>query len=204
MINTSQAFYGQQENEKILYVTRPHTIASTVNTVKVILIALGAFIIFFYIGKEIDSLSSFFYSVGIIVPALILVIGTKLVKNFQIKNISYITDRRIVRFEPTTFFATNIRSLSWDEAVKVKTFAPNMIWKQLKIGTVIVHARTTVKPVDEEARHSLSSDDIEINDVYLYRDLGNYIDKILFTYKQMPAGVADIRPFVEKPRGERY
>jgi len=204
MINTSQAFYGQQENEKILYVTRPHTIASTVNTVKVILIALGAFIIFFYIGKEIDSLSSFFYSVGIIVPALILVIGTKLVKNFQIKNISYITDRRIVRFEPTTFFATNIRSLSWDEAVKVKTFAPNMVWKQLKIGTVIVHARTTVKTVDEEARHSLSADDIEINDVYLYRDLGNYIDKILFTYKQMPAGVADIRPFVEKPRGERY
>ena len=34
-------------------------------------------------------------------------------------------------------------------------------------------------------------------------DLGNYIDKILFTYKQMPTGVANIRPFVPKPKGER-
>ena len=35
-------------------------------------------------------------------------------------------------------------------------------------------------------------------------EAGNYIDKILFTYKQMPAAVSEIRPFVEKPRGQRY
>ncbi len=157
-----------------------------------------------FIGNEASNLSSVFYLLMILIPILTIFLGLKLVKNFQQKNISYITDRRIVRFEPTTFFATNIRSLSWDEAVKVKTFAPNILWKQLKIGTVIVHARTTVKTIDEESRHSLSADDIEINDVYLYRDLGNYIDKILFTYKQMPTGVSEIRPFVEKPRGERY
>ncbi len=79
-----------------------------------------------------------------------------------------------------------------------------MLWKQLKIGTVIVHARTTVKTIDEDIKHTLSADDIELDDIYLYRDLGNYIDKILYTYKQMPAGVNEIRPFVPKPRGERY
>lgn len=204
MINTENLFYGQQENEKILYVSKPHFISGIINTIKVLIIALVIFIIFIFIGKEIATLSSLFYSLGIAIPVLIMLLGLKIVNNIQGKNISYITDRRIVRFEPTTFFATNIRSLSWDEAVKVKTFAPNMLWKQLKIGTVIVHARTTVKTIDEESRQTLSADDIEINDVYLYRDLGNYIDKILFTYKQMPAGVAQIRPFIEKPRGERY
>lgn len=204
MINTENLFYGQQEGEKILYVTKPHSIAGLFNFVKVILVAIITFVIFFFMAGQIELFSNLFYVIGVIVPVLVLILGTKIITNIQNKNIGYITDRRIVRFEPTTFFATNIRSLSWDEAVKVKTFAPNMLWKQLKIGTVIVHARTTVKTVGEEANHTLSADDIEINDVYLYRDLGNYIDKILFTYKQMPAGVADIRPFVEKPRGERY
>lgn len=204
MINTETLFYGQQEDEKILYVTKPHPVSTFINFIKVYLVALLIFIVFFFLGREISVISGTFYLIGVIIPLITIILGTKMVKNIQEKNISYITDRRIVRFDPTTFFATNIRTLSWDEAVKVKTFAPNMIWKQMKIGTVIVHARTTVKTIDEEVRHTLSADDIEINDVYLYRDLGNYIDKILFTYKQMPKEVSEIRPFVAKPKGLRY
>lgn len=204
MINTENTFYGQQEGEKILYVTRPHPIAGVINKIKVYLLAIVLFIIFFTLAKELNNISGIFYILSIIVPLLVLLLGSKMVNNFQEKNISYITDRRIIRFDPTTFFATNIRTLSWDEAVKVKTFSPNMLWKQLKIGTVILHARTTVKTLDEEVRHTLSADDIELNDIYLYRDLGNYIDKILFTYKQLPKEVSEIRPFVPKPKGQRY
>jgi hypothetical protein len=204
MINTENLFYGQQQDEKILYVAKPHPIYGAFNLLKVYITTFVIFVIFLFIGKEFNDISSLFYTLGIIVPVLILVIGTKIVSNFHKRNLSYITDRRIVRFDPTTFFATNIRSLSWDEAVKVKTFAPNMLWKQLKIGTVVIHARTSVKTITEESNHSVAADDIEINDVYLYRDLGNYIDKILFTYKQMPSGMGEIRPFVEKPKGQRY
>jgi hypothetical protein len=203
MINTENLFYGQQENEKILYVAKPHTIAGTFSLIKVFLIAFILFIIFYFVGKQTSSISSILHALAILLPTATIILGSKMVKNFNTRNMSYITDRRIVRFDPTTFFATNIRSLSWDEAVKVKTYSPNLLWKQLKIGTVIVHARTTVKTSDENQSHT-SADDIELNDIYLYRDLGNYIDKILFTYKQMPAGVAEIRPFVPKPRGERY
>lgn len=203
MINTENLFYGQQENEKILYVARPHPITDTFNLIKVFLIALVLFIIFYFVGKQTSLISSILHILAIILPTATIILGSKMVKNFNTRNMSYITDRRIVRFDPTTFFATNIRSLSWDEAVKVKTYSPNLLWKQLKIGTVIVHARTTVKTSDENQSHT-SADDIELTDIYLYRDLGNYIDKILFTYKQMPAGVAEIRPFVAKPRGERY
>lgn len=204
MINTEDTFYGQQDGEKILYVTRPHPVAGAINIIKIYILGLILFIIFYSLAKEVNSISVGFYLASIITPLIVIFLGSKMVNSFQEKNISYITDRRIVRFDPTTFFATNIRTLSWDEAVKVKTFSPNILWKQLKIGTVILHARTTVKTVDEEAQHTLSADDIELNDIYLYRDLGNYIDKILFTYKQMPKEVADIRPFVPKPKGQRY
>lgn len=203
MINTENMFYGQQENEKILYVTKPHFIAAIFSLIKIYGIAVIIFLVFFFLAKEIPEVSTVFYVIGVITPLLIIILGSKMVSNFQKRNVAYITDRRIVRFEPSTFFATNIRTLSWDEAVKVKTFAPNMLWKQLKIGTVIVHARTTVKTTDESVAHA-TADDIELNDIYLYRDLGNYIDKILYTYKQLPSGVNQIRPFVARPKGERY
>ena len=203
MINTENLFYGQQENERILFVAHPHFIAGFTNLVKVFLIALVTFLVFFFLGKEISQISNIFYIIGTITHLTIIIVGSKLVDNFQKRNISYITDRRIIRFDPNTFFATNIRTLSWDEAVKVKTYSPNIIWKQLKIGTVVVHARTTVKTSDENISHT-SADDIELNDIYLYRDLGNYVDKILFTYKQLPKEMANIRSFVPKPKGERF
>ena len=202
MINTEKMFYGQQEDEKILYVTKPHPLSGIISLIKVISIAVVTFLVFFFLGREIPQIANIFYIIGVVTPLAIIILGTRMVTNFQKRNVAYLTDRRIVRFEPSTFFATNIRTLSWDEAVKVKTFPPNMIWKQLKIGTVIVHARTTVKTLEEEA--SLSADDIELDNIYLYRDLGNYIDKILFTYKQMPKEVSEIHPFVPKPKGERY
>ena len=203
MINTENLFYGQQEDEKILYVARPHTISEIVNLIKIYVISFIVFIIFTYISRSIPDVREIFLIIGIIAPILIAIIGTKVISNFQKRNVSYITDRRIVRFDPTTFFATNIRTLSWDEAVKVKTYPPNMLFKQLKIGTVVVHARTTVKTIDEDSNTS-TADDIELDNIYLYRDLGNYIDKILFTYKQMPLGVSKIHPFVPKPKGQRF
>lgn len=204
MINTNKAFYGQQENEKILYVVRPHFWALFFNLLKVYFIGIIVFGIFFAMAEIISKEANLLHVLGFIVSLAVFIFGTKFVKSYQKRNLSYITDRRIVRFDPTTFFATNIRTLSWDEAVKVKTFSPNLLWKQSMVGTVVVHARTSVKTADEEISHTMAADDIELKDVYLYRDLGNYIDKILYTYKQIPKEMKNIHSFVPKPKGQRY
>lgn len=204
MINTKKAFYGQQENEKILYVVKPHFLATLFNLIKVYVVAIAIFAIFFMMAKVISTEANLLHILGTVLGAIIFIIGTKFVKSYQKRNISYITDRRIVRFDPTTFFATNIRTLSWDEAVKVKTYSPNILYKQSMVGSVVVHARTSVKTTDEEITNTMAADDIELKDVYLYRDLGNYIDKILYTYKQIPAEMKSIRAFIPKPKGKRY
>ena len=49
----------------------------------------------------------------------------------------------------------------------------------------------------------ITDDDIEIPYVSFYRDLGNYIEKILFLYKKRPADIADLKPFVAKVKGKR-
>lgn len=203
MHNTNTTFYGQQTNEKILYVVRPHPISVDIRITLLYLISIVVLIIFYTFGKLIGPIHGILTIIGLIIGALISVIGTYILKNSQGRNITYITDRRIVRFEPTTVFATNIRTLSWDEVVKVKTYVPNMIWKQLAIGNISVHARSTTSVLNE-TDPILSVDDIEIKDVYYYRDLCNYIDKILYTYKQKPKEMDEIRPFVVKPKGQRY
>lgn len=203
MQNSDDDFFGRQENEKILYVVKPHPFALVVSLIKVYLIAFVILIVLVVLGIQIQVLSTLFYLGGLILSLLIIVFGTKIVGDYQKRDVGYVTDRRLVRFEPTTLFATNSRTLTWDEVVKVKTYPPNIIWKQLAIGNVVIHARTPGRP-DNMGHGDITADDITLNDVYYYRDLGNYIDKILFTYKQKPKEMDDIRPFVAKPRGERY
>lgn len=204
MHNSDTDFYGKQTDEKILYVVRPHPLATTFGLIKIYVIAVVISLVLIILGTQIESLSGIFVTAGVVLFLLIIVIGTKIVLDWQTRNISYITDRRLVHFEPTTLFATNSRTLAWDEVVKVKTFPPNVIWKQLAIGNVVVHARTPIHPGGQDDAQGISVDDIELKNIYFYRDLGNYIDKILFTYKQKPAEIANIRPFVPKARGERY
>lgn len=203
MQNSDTDFFGRQGDEKILYVVRPHPLATTVALVKIYLISLVILFVLVVLGGQVRVMSYFFYVGGMALALLIITIGTKIVTDYQKRDIAYITDRRLVRFEPTTLFATNSRTLTWDEVVKVKTYPPNMVWKQLAIGNVIVHARTPARP-DDLGHGDVTADDILLNDVYYYRDLGNYIDKILFTYKQKPKEMEGIRPFIPKPRGERY
>lgn len=201
MVNTENDFYGRQEGEKILYVVRPHSLALFFKGTQVYIVGFIVFLVFIMLGSVFESLDSLFTLLGYGTGLAIIFIGGRIMRDYQKRNISYITDRRVVHFEPTTLFATNSRTLSWDEVVKVKTFPKNFIWKQLAIGNVVVNARTPGRP--DVSDHEVIVDDIELKDIYYYRDLGNYIDKILFTYKQRPKEIDLIKPFVPKPRGQR-
>ncbi len=201
--NTDTDFFGKQDGERILFVVRPHQIALIFKLIKIYVVSLVVLVALTVLGTQLLSLS-IFITIGLILAVLIAVIGTKIVVNYQGRDIAYITDRRLVRFEPTTLVATNPRSLTWDEVVKVKTYPPNMLWKQLAIGNVVVHARTSIRTAEDVPAGTVTADDVEINDVYFYKDLGNYIDKILFTYKQKPKEMETIHAFIPKPRGERY
>jgi hypothetical protein len=121
------------------------------------------------------------------------------------KSRAYITDRRAVRFYAHNPFATAVRSLSWDQAVKVKTFPPNLIYKLARIGSVIIHSQSTIaNHSDSKLPDLANNDDLELEEVYYYKDLGNYIDKIIYLYHRQPKDLPKLKPFVLKPKGLRY
>ena len=206
MTNTDTGFYGQQTDERILYVARPHPLALAILMIKFLIGAIVVLLTISIIGQQ-TVMAKYAGQIAIfggVTAGAVAAIGWWIVENIRRKNIAYVTDRRIVKFEPSTPLATNLRSLNWEEAVKVKTYAPNVIWKQLMIGTVIVHARTTISPIDGQTqKQAVTDDDVEIQNAYYYRDLGNYIEKILFLYKKQPRDIATIKPFVTKKKGKR-
>lgn len=198
-------FYGQHSDERILCETRPHPIVEILSLIKVVLAALAMWVIMIMIGLTIPTLSGKVEPMGFWIACIILAIGGLIVKLAKRTNVGYITDRRVVRFKTASPLNVNSRSLAWDEVVKVKTYSPNWILRLMNIGSIVVHAKSTVVQYGDlpMPKNTITDDDVELDDVYYYRDLGNYIDKILYLYKQKPKELENLKSFVAKPRGRR-
>jgi hypothetical protein len=197
-------FYGQHEDERVLYIIRPHSLVMSLRLIKFVAAALVVFIGFTFISTEIPLGGSVMMVIGVLLALLIGGGGVVMTLFSERSNVAYITDRRVVRFQAENPWVVNSRSLTWDQAVKVKTYAPSLLWRFLNIGTVVVHAKTTIITSDEpKSKAYVSDDDVSLFDVYYYRDLGNYIDKILYMYQRKPEELLTMKPFVTKPRGHR-
>ncbi len=184
-------FDGQQTGEHILSIITPHKS-------KAVLSVSITFLSIFAIGAFLFGIASFFPQQTNILRLLMmvfLILGT-LVSLWWIwladtKDKTYITDRRIIRFDVVSPFFTNKRALFFNEILKVKAYAPNMIMRLLKVGTL------QIEPVAAE------QESIIITSVYYHEDLANYIDKILFAFKNKPSDIASIKPFIPLPKGKR-
>jgi len=196
-------FYGQHEDERILYVVQPHPWAKKLKLIQ-LAVAVGLILIaFFSLAGIVDFVRSIAIMIGIALAAIAGVGGYLSIHLSEGKNVAYITDRRVVRFRAVTPLTQASRTLSWDEAVKVKTFSPNMFLRMANVGTVIIHAKSTVMATNMSEPTMVADDDVELSEVYYYQDLGNYIDKILYLYKRKPQDLETVKAFVPKPKGQR-
>lgn len=184
-------FDGQQTDERVLYEIAPHQYAKYTSIIKIVLLSIFFYIVINLISTVYAPATVFLQLVGLLFSAAVLIIGLWWIQTVYTKAKTYITDRRIIRFEVSTPFVTAKRALFWNEALKAKGYPPNLFYKMLNIGIVRVEPQMD------------SSEDVIVTDVFMYGDVANYIDKILFTFKNKPADIADIRPFVPKPRGQR-
>jgi len=186
-----QSFNGQQEGERILYTVTPHAIHKYLAVARLIFLALFFFIVLWVIGGIIPTMTTLFRVTGFIVALILLGVGYWWNLTVFKKSRTYITDRRIIRFDVVSPFFVTKRALFWNEALKAKAYASNIFLRSFKIGTI------DIDPLLAE------HEDVRVPDVYYFEDLANYIDKILFTFKNKPTDVAAIKPFVPKAQGQR-
>lgn len=188
---TTIVFDGQQEGERILYEIRPDRISKYLAITRVVFLALGLFTVLLLTAGVALAIAPILRLGGFVVMAIL--IGVSVWWNGKVYDNSktYITDRRIMRFEMVSPFFQAKRSLFWNEALKAKGYAPNILYRNLGIGVV------------EVAPHMDQHEDIIITDCAYFEDIANYIDKILYTFKQTPSAITDLKPFIPKPRWQR-
>ncbi len=184
-------FEGQQEGEKVFYTILPHPLAYPLALVKISILALFFVIICLIISSAVLETAGLIQLVGILLGTLVFVAGVFWNKLVYKKSKTYLTNRRIIRFEVMTPFFTTKRALFWNEALKAKGYFPNILAKIFQLGTL------QVEP------HLSEHEDVLVREIAYAEDLANYVDKILFTFKTKPDEVDYIKPFVAKPRGQR-
>jgi hypothetical protein len=186
-----QTFDGQQEGERVLYTITPHPISKYLSIARLVFLALFFFVVLWVIGGIVPAMTTILRIAGFLLSVILLIVGFWWNLTVFRKSKSYITDRRIIRFDVVSPFFMTKRALFWNEALKAKAYAPNMLFRSFKIGTIDVEPQL--------AEH----EDVRVTDVYYYEDLANYIDKILFTFKNKSDEIAAIKPFVPKAKGQR-
>jgi len=184
-------FDGQQEGERVLYTVTPHVFSLQLAIARIVFLSIFFFIVLWLIGTVVPSAASLLTIIGLFLAIILLGVGVWWNITVHKKARTYITDRRIIRFDVVSPFFTTKRALFWNEALKAKAYAPNMIFRMMKVGTIDVEPQL--------AEH----EDVRVTDVFYFEDLANYIDKILFTFKNTPSEVANLKPFVPKPKGQR-
>ncbi|MCB0338006.1 MAG: hypothetical protein KDD53_00310 [Bdellovibrionales bacterium] len=187
-----ERFDGQHEEETVLYVIRPHPLKFFIACLFWTVVACGLAYGVEHVREFTSLLDAYepytFYGVILVIWAAIL-----WYRKFVIdRERTYITDRRIVRFTITFPAFALKRSLLWSEVLKVKGYPSNLLMRILKIGQLQVFPT------------ALKDEDVLIEYVFYFEDLVNYLDKILFLSRSNPKAVADLRPFVTRPKGKRY
>ena len=190
----TRAFYGQQEDEVIFYEIRPHWTRKCIAVLSGVFVALVIVKLSDFFAGKIRIEEEYVATFGILTGLIgFLVTSGWLWYKASIAR-AFITDRRFVRLEASFPVFVNRRSLFWNEVLKVKGYAPNLFFRIAKIGTLVI------QPLMSDS----GREDVQVQFVYYFGDLANYIDKILYTLKTKPEEVKEIRPFVPKPAGQRF
>lgn len=184
-------FDGQQSDERVLTVITPHISRFIFSVTIAIVVFLFILVILYSITSFLPSFAIAINGVATLISLLVLAIAIWWLWKTQTNDKTYITDRRIIRFDVVTPFFTNKRALFWNEVLKVKAYANNMILRLMKIGVL------QIEPVAAE------QESIVISDVYYHEDLANYIDKIIFAFKNKPEEIHLMKTFVPLPKGKR-
>jgi len=184
-------FDGQQEGERVLYIVTPHAIAKQLAIARIIFLAVFFFAVLWVIGTIVPSFAGMLTIIGLLLSLILLFVGIWWNITVYKKSKTYITDRRIIRFDVVSPFFMTKRALFWNEALKAKAYSPNFLFRSMNIGTIDVEPQVA------------TGEDVRVTDVYYFDDLANYIDKILFTFKNSPADIAAMKPFVPKGKGQR-
>lgn len=196
-MNNSEAnklsFSGQQADEFVISVIRPGKLILYANIAYkitfAILFTFGWWRANFYLPHILKSYHVAGYLVIFLITALL--IWLKYNSFTQIK--TYLTDRRLVKFDPTSPFSAYKRALFWKDVTKVRDNQEFSFWNIFKLGHVKIFSY-----------ESGNEPEMILSYIDHFEDLSSYIEKIIFNAKEHPENLSEMSPFEPNPAKRIY
>jgi hypothetical protein len=176
-------FTGQQEDERILHIIRPHKLMLITSLGKGLILALIVGAAWWRGGNHLN------YSYpGILLKGYLLIIACLVpyilwIFRYYNSYRAYITDRRVIRFEAAFPITENRRVLFWRNTGKTKSMAKSALWRAFKIGSIEICPTTAEGGVD-------------LHWVSKFEQITDYIDRIVYVARECPAKLPGLQPLI--------
>ncbi len=202
------SFPGQGSDEVILYVTREDTVVhhlrlSAVLAVSIIIVLTG-----WWLGGSLNMFlglggAFIFELISVGIGVVFAGVGWWWVGALWQKSLCLITSKRLHKFIYSTPWNRHSLSLPLEMIVDTGAYSKGFLQALLHLGTFTARssASSSGAATDDPAR--VNKKYFYIDNVAFAEDLQNYVQKVLFLYRQDWSKLATFRPFIPAAFGSR-
>ncbi len=190
---TDLRFPGENQGERILFVTRESEIIKVIR----LLALTGVTLLILVLGYLIvTTIERFVPQVGVLVMLVIFLslavfgIGLWWVLATFKKSVFIITTRRLTKIIYTTPFTSYQFSLGLDEIEDTGSYGASFFEALFGLGFFV--ARSGAGAIKN----------FKIVNITYAKDLHNYVNKLLYSFKHFPQRINEFRPFIPNLKGE--
>ncbi len=200
-------FPGQASDEKVLYLTREHSLFLIFRLLFILLIGISIILASVILNRVIgqvfaSQLLSIVLLGMLLVFLLFTIVGSWWVFTLWKKSVAIVTNKRLIKFIYTTPVNRYNMSLPLEMIVDTSSHNRGLLSSYLKIGSITARSSASSSGV-------ATNDNLRVNKKYFYlenikyfEDLQQYLNKLINTLHKQPAELNKFRPFLPHLKGQ--
>jgi len=200
-------FPGQASDERVLYVTREHSLFLIFKLLFVFVAGLSIILASIILNRTINQVfSNQLLSIAILgmllVFFLFMIIGAWWVFTLWKKSVAIVTNKRLIKFIYTTPFNRYNMSLPLEMIVDTSFHNRGLLSSYLKIGSITARSSASSSGVATDDPSRVNKKYFYIENIQYAEDLQQYLNKLINTLHKHPKELANFRPFLPYLKGE--
>jgi hypothetical protein len=200
-------FPGQASDEKILYITREHSIFLIMRLLFVFGVGLSIILTTILLNKTISlvfttNIFPIIVLIMILFFSLFILIGAWWVFVLWKKSIAIVTNKRLIKFIYTTPINRYNMSLPLDMIVDTSCHNKGFLSSYLKIGSITARSSASSSGLATADTSRINKKYFYLENIKYFEDLQQYLNKLIDTLHKEPERLSKFRPFIPHLKGE--
>jgi hypothetical protein len=201
-------FPGQASDEKILYITREHSIFLLMRLFFIFGIGLSIILTTVLLSRTVSLIFATNVLPSIILIMLLsfclfILIGSWWVFVLWKKSIAIVSNKRLIKFIYTTPINRYNMSLPLDMIVDTSCHNKGFLSSYLKIGSVTARSSASSSGLATADTSRINKKYFYLENIKYFEDLQQYLNKLINTLHKEPKKLSQFRPFIPHLKGEK-